>query len=594
MNVRPQSPLALAGPVIVFGGPYSNSHALDALLAEAGKLGVPPENMISTGDLVAYCADARRVVDRFRETGMRFIRGNCEDQIAADAADCGCGFAPGGECDRLSMDWFAHAMRELDGPRRAFLGAAPERLDIVLNGLRIAVVHGAATQQNRFVYASTPERVKAHDLDLLGVDAIFAGHSGLPFTQSIGSRLWHNAGALGMPANEGDPRVWFSLVSAGATPGTLVIEHRALAYDHAAAAAAMTRAGLAAEYARTLVDGLWPNCDALAPAEAAAQGRRLEPARLVFAESAVNWPSAAGEIPHADVSRGALAHVELSALETLWINTGSICNLACAACFMESTPRNDELAYMSAHDVSTFLDEIARDKLGTQTVGFTGGEPFLNRDLPQMLEDVLARGHDALVLTNAMKPMRRSATALLALREKHGARLALRVSLDHYSRELHELERGSNSFAPTLDGLAWLAREKFAVTVAGRLYSGEPEAIVRAGYARLFADRGLPLDARDPAALVLFPEMDAAAAPVRVTEKALREAGKPRGDLMCAGARMAIRRKGAEAPAVVACTLVPYDRAFEMGATLAAARRPVALSHAHCATFCVFGGASCA
>lgn len=594
MNVRPQSPLVLAGPIVVFGGPYSNLHALDALLAEAGRLGVAPENMISTGDLVAYCADARGVVDRFRETGMRFIRGNCEDQIAAGAADCGCGFAPGGECDRLSADWFAHAMRELDDARRAFLGAAPERLDVLFNGLRIAVIHGAATQQNRFVYASTPERVKAHDLDLLGVDTIFAGHSGLPFTQSVGGRLWHNAGALGMPANEGDPRVWFSIVSAGEAPQTLVVEHRALAYDHAAAAAAMARAGLAAEYARTLVNGLWPNCDALAPAEAAGQGRRLEPARLAYSPKAdCNWPAPAIETVHVGEGPGAPVRVELAALETLWINTGSLCNLSCAACFMESTPRNDSLAYMSARDVSDFLDEIAREKLGTRTIGFTGGEPFLNRELPQMLDDVLARGHDALVLTNAMKPMRRRAGALSALREAHGARLALRVSLDHYSRELHELERGPNSFAPTLDSLAWLTRENFAVTVAGRLYSGEPEAIVRAGYARLFSERGLALDAHDREALVLFPEMDADG-PARVTGADLQNAGKSTGDLMCAGARMAIKRKGAAAPVVVACTLLPYEEAFEMGPTLAAARRPVALTHAHCATFCVFGGASCA
>ncbi|HMN71575.1 MAG TPA: radical SAM protein [Rhodoblastus sp.] len=593
MNFRSASPLVLTGPIIVFGGPYSNLHALDALLAEAQRLGVAPSAMISTGDLVAYCADARGVVDRFRETGMRFIRGNCEDQIAAGAADCGCGFAPGGECDRLSSDWFAHALRELDDGRRAFLGAAPERLDIALNGLRIAVIHGAATQQNRFVFASTPARVKAHDLDLLGVDAIFAGHSGLPFSQSIDGRLWHNAGALGMPANEGDPRVWFSLVSAGEAPGTLVVEHRALAYDHAGAAAAMTRAGLAAEYARTLVDGLWPNCDALAGPEAAAQGRRLAPARLLFSrDGACDWPKPEPARPEA--SGGPPARVELAALETLWINTGSRCNLACAACFMESTPRNDALAYMSARDVSNFLDEIAREKLGARTIGFTGGEPFLNRDLPKMLEDVLARGHEALALTNAMKPMRRREAALRALRETYGARLALRVSLDHYSRDLHELERGPDSFAPTLDGLAWLARENFAVSVAGRLYSGEPEAIVRAGYARLFAECGLALDAHDPAALLLFPEMGAAATPVRITDATLENMGKSRNDLMCAGARMAIRRKGADAPVIVACTLLPYDSAFEMGETLAAARGPVELTHAHCATFCVFGGASCA
>ena len=593
MNVRAAEPLILTGPIIVFGGPYSNLHALDALLAEARRIGIPPDSMISTGDLVAYCADARGVVDRFRETGMRFIRGNCEDQIASGAADCGCGFEPGGECDRLSADWFSHAMRELDEDRRTFLGSGPGRLDIVMNGLRIAVIHGAATQQNRFVFASTPARVKAHDFDLLDVDAIFAGHSGLPFSQSIDGRLWHNPGALGMPANEGDPRVWFSIVSAGAEPGALRIEHRALAYDHAAAAAAMERAGLAPEYARTLLDGLWPNCDSLVAPEAAAQGRRLTPVALSYSrETAFRWP--AGASIEAAPDSGTPARVKLDTLETLWINTGSLCNLSCAACFMESTPRNDALAYMSAREVGGLLDEIAVGKMGTRTIGFTGGEPFLNRDLPAMLQDALGRGYEALVLTNAMKPMRRHAPALLALRARYGARLALRVSIDHYTPELHELERGPGSFAPTLDGLAWLARENFVVTVAGRLYSGEPEGIVRAGYARLFADQGLAIDAFDPERLLLFPEMDASAAPLRVTEQALASLAKPKEELMCARSRMAVKRKGAAAPALVACTLLPYDPAFELGETLAAARRPVELTHRHCATFCVFGGADCA
>lgn len=598
MNSRPAFPLVLTGPIIVFGGPYSNLHALDALLDEARRLGVAPANMISTGDLVAYCAHARAVVDRFRETGMRFIRGNCEDQISGGAADCGCGFAPGGECDRLSADWFAHAMRELDDERRAFLGSAPERLDLVFNGLLIAVVHGAAIQQNRFVFASTPARVKARDFELLGVDAIFAGHSGLPFSETIGGRLWHNPGALGMPANEGDPRVWYSLVSAGAEPGTLSVEHRALAYDHAGAAAAMARAGLPAEYARTLVDGLWSNCDSLAAPEAAMQGSKMTPARLAFSRRAdsrdaeLRWPFVATSVAVED--DGAPARVELAALETLWINTGSLCNLACAACFMESTPRNDALAYISAAEVAGLLDEIACENLGTRTIGFTGGEPFLNRELPAMLEDALARGHETLVLTNAMKPMRRHRDALLKLRNTYGARLQMRVSVDHYTRDLHEMERGRDSFAPTLEGLAWLAREKFGVTVAGRLYSGEPETIVRAGYARLFAERRLDLDAFDPGQLTLFPEMDRAAGPRRVTPAMLQNAGKSRRDLMCAGSRMAIKRKGASGPTIVACTLLPYEKDFELGATLVEASRSVDLAHAHCAAFCVLGGADCA
>ena len=594
MNFQSRTPIVFESPIIVFGGPYSNLHALDALLVEAKRLGIAPDHMISTGDLVAYCADARDVVDRIREEGIRFIRGNCEDQIAAGAGDCGCGFAPGGECDRLSADWFAHAMRELDEARRAFLGRAPERLDIVMNGARIAVVHGAATQQNRFVFASTPQRVKALDLDLLDVDAIVAGHSGLPFTQSVGRRLWHNAGALGMPANEGDPRVWYSVIAPGDEHGALTIEHCALSYDHRAAADAMARAGLPGAYARTLVDGLWPNCDALPLDEASAQGCRLEPAKLTFTPlGECLWPPLSPPIRSEGAAPAAAPIAPFRALETLWINTGSLCNLACASCYLDSSPRNDRLAYISAAEVQALLDEIAEKRLPTRVIGFTGGEPFLNRDLVTMLADALARGHDALVLTNAMKPMRKARPALLDLRRAYGPKLTFRVSVDHYTRELHELERGARSFEPTLEGLVWLSREGFAVSVAGRLYSGEPEQIVRAGYAALFAARGLALDAFDPSQLVLFPEMERDAPTGALDEQAWSAVDPPNGGPMCVSSRMAVKRKGADALSIVACTLLPYEPQFELGADLSATARPVALSHAHCATFCLRGGASC-
>lgn len=70
---------------------------------------------------------------------------------------------------------------------------------------------------------------------------------------------------------------------------------------------------------------------------------------------------------------------------------------------------------------------------------------------------------------------------------------------------------------------------------------------------------------------------------------------------MCAGSRMVVKRKGADAPVVLPCTLLPYDLAFETGATLAEAARAdggmfalgaVKLCHPHCAKFCVLGGGS--
>lgn len=287
------------------------------------------------------------------------------------------------------------------------------------------------------------------------------------------------------------------------------------------------------------------------------------------------------------------AHVALRTLETLWFNTGTLCNLTCQNCYIESSPRNDRLAYLSATEVTVYLDEIERDGHGTKLIGFTGGEPFMNRDLPAMLEDVLARGLKAMVLTNAMKPMHKMKAALLGLLARHGRNLTIRVSLDHYGRALHEKERGARTFKPTIDGLVWLAQSGFDVHVAGRRFSDETEAEVRAGYARLFAELGVAIDAASPLSLVLFPEMDTSIDVPEITTACWGILKKSPDSVMCASARMVVKRKGAERPAVVACTLLPYDPQFELGSTLAESVGAVRLNHPHCAKFCVLGGAAC-
>lgn len=289
----------------------------------------------------------------------------------------------------------------------------------------------------------------------------------------------------------------------------------------------------------------------------------------------------------------ARATVALRALETLWINTGTLCNLTCRNCYIESSPRNDRLAYISRAEVRTYLDEIARDRLPVRLIGFTGGEPFMNPDIIGMLEDALSRGFDALVLTNAMKPLCKLRAPLLDLRARYGARLKLRVSIDHYRKEAHEAERGPRSWAPTIEGFVWLARNGFALDVAGRRFTGEDEAALRAGYARLFAELGVDLDASDPVRLMLFPEMDKARDVPEITTACWGILRKSPDDVMCASGRMVAKRAGAAAPTVLACTLLAYDPQFELGRTLAEASRPVALNHPFCASFCVLGGAAC-
>ena len=287
------------------------------------------------------------------------------------------------------------------------------------------------------------------------------------------------------------------------------------------------------------------------------------------------------------------AQVALRALDTLWFNTGTLCNLTCQHCYIESSPKNDRLVYLSAAEAGEYLDEIERLGLGTQLIGFTGGEPFMNPELPAMLDLALARGFRALVLTNAMKPMHKVKPALLRLRDRYGDRLTIRVSIDHYGRQVHEIERGRRSWAPTIDGLKWLAANGFAVAVASRRLSGESEDQLRRGFARLFADFGLAIDAADPVALTIFPEMDEAADIPEITEACWGILGKSPDMVMCSSSRMVVKFKGASHPTVIACTLLPYDPRFDLGPSLAAALGPVPLNHPHCAKFCVLGGGAC-
>jgi Radical SAM superfamily len=297
--------------------------------------------------------------------------------------------------------------------------------------------------------------------------------------------------------------------------------------------------------------------------------------------------------PAVTATGAARAQVALTALETLWFNTGTLCNLTCRNCYIESSPTNDRLVYLSAAEVRDYLDEIERDGLPTELIGFTGGEPFMNRDLPAMLDDAMARGFRTIVLTNAMKPMHHCREELLRLRERYGQRLTIRVSIDHYGRAVHEAERGRGSWQPTIDGLVWLAANGFSLNVASRYLSGEAEPVLRSGFARLFAELGILLDADDSVALMIFPEMDATTDVPEITTACWGILGKSPQSVMCATSRMVVKHKGAARPTVVSCTLLPYQPLFDLGSSLADAAGLVPLNHPHCAKFCVLGGAAC-
>jgi len=287
------------------------------------------------------------------------------------------------------------------------------------------------------------------------------------------------------------------------------------------------------------------------------------------------------------------ASVDPRQLETLWINTGSLCNLSCENCYIESTPTNDRLSFISTAEVQALLDEIQREEFPTSEIGFTGGEPFLNKDFMDILQLCLERGFRVLVLSNGMNTMLRERQGLLRLHEHYSPALTIRISLDHYAEETHALERGARSWKPAIEALRWMSDTGLNFAVAGRTMWGEDEVAMREGFAALFAREGITLDAQDAEQLVLFPEMDESAEVPEITTACWGILNQDPATMMCATSRMVVKHKGDDHLSVQACTLLPYDQRFNLGSSLKAAWRSVKLNHPHCAKFCVLGGGSC-
>lgn len=285
------------------------------------------------------------------------------------------------------------------------------------------------------------------------------------------------------------------------------------------------------------------------------------------------------------------AWVSPTTLDTLWFNTGTLCNLACVNCYIESSPKNDRLVYITTEEVTTYLDEILENNMGTKEIAFTGGEPFMNPYFLEILKETLKRDFEVLILTNAMKPMQNKKDQFLALKEAYPQKLKVRVSLDHYTEELHAKERGDRAWKPAMEGLKWLSENDFTISIAGRTLWEEGDQNIADGYIDLINKEGFNID--PSSGLVLFPEMDDEKETPEITTECWGILKKEPSSIMCANSRMVVKHKGQERPSVMACTLIPYDEEFDMGTTLKEGFSDIKLNHPHCSRFCVLGGGSC-
>jgi len=252
----------LSGRVLLYGGAYSNLPAFKALLAWADQNGVEPSHRICTGDIVAYCAEASECIDLFRDRGGHGIKGNCELQLGAGALDCGCGFDAGTTCEALSKGWYPHADLSINPDQRLWMAGLADWLTFRLNNRRYVVLHGSATDISRFLWSVSANIEFRGELDevrsrLGPIDGVIAGHSGIAFEREVDGVHWINAGAIGMPANDGNPQTQF------ATLGADGVQFHRLDYDPDPAVRAMVQAGLKQGYETCLTTGFWPSEDVL-------------------------------------------------------------------------------------------------------------------------------------------------------------------------------------------------------------------------------------------------------------------------------------------------------------------------------------------
>ena len=284
------------------------------------------------------------------------------------------------------------------------------------------------------------------------------------------------------------------------------------------------------------------------------------------------------------------AFVNFTSLQTLWFNTGTLCNISCKNCYIESSPLNDNLLPLTHKEVCKYLNEIKNNNISCKSIGITGGEPFINKDIIKIISTCLSKNLEVLILTNAMQPLQNKKELLINF--KNNKNIKFRISLDHYTKEKHEKIRGKNSWNIAISGIEWLNHNKFNISIASRILY-DNEITLRKGFNQLFNTHKLNINAYDNQELVLFPEMDNNLNTPEITSSCWKILKTKPENLMCSNSRMIIKRKKDNETRVIACTLLPNAKEFDYGTTLLNANIKTYLNHPHCSKFCVLGKATC-
>ena len=280
--------------------------------------------------------------------------------------------------------------------------------------------------------------------------------------------------------------------------------------------------------------------------------------------------------------------VPLLALDELWFQvSGTVCNLRCRHCFISCAPDNHSHWFMSREAVRSYLEESRG--LGVKEYYFTGGEPFMNREIEGILQDTLELG-SATVLTNGTLIPPRRAEALAGLAGASPYSLELRVSLDGVTASMNDAIRGEGTFNRCMDGVRQLVAAGFLPIISCMRSWPEPETEeVLGAFRELLAGVGYTRPRLKILPPLLMGEEESRTRGYEDTEFVSHDMmyGFDSGQLLCSRARLVTAR------GVQACPILLESPAARLGDTLGeAVGRDAPLADAACFT-CYQNGAIC-
>ncbi len=278
-------------------------------------------------------------------------------------------------------------------------------------------------------------------------------------------------------------------------------------------------------------------------------------------------------------------YIDPNRLRELWIHTGTACNLSCDFCLEGSKPGDTRLGLVKPHDVQPHIEEALT--LGVEQFSFTGGEPFLAKDIVRIL--ALAASHrPCLVLTNATDALHSRIKELGPL-QSSAHPVSFRVSLDHHEEKVHDLGRGEGNFTKALVGLKMLYDMGFHISVARHIWPDEDTEATNQAFANLFLENGLPADLH----IVAFPDFALPGSNPDVpfvTKDCMTRyhTEQSRNDFMCAFSKMMVKQDGQMR--VYACTLVDDDPEYDLGPSLTDSLKDrFSMKHHRCLSCCAYG-----